>query len=115
MSTFIPLAVVLAGFVTQVGQAQPTFRFDITHTIGVDAPTAKKAFEDRTNLFNKCYADAHHHPIHGWISMTITVKQDGTITTGRVDDQAIGTNNDDFPECIHDKVLPKLAFPQLDH
>jgi hypothetical protein len=119
-------AVALTAFVTHVGQAaQPTFRVDVGNATGVDKDTVKKAFEARADLYGKCYADAGivkrlHHPIHGWVSVTIDIRQDGTISVGRIDDQAIGGSSrsesaSDFVDCMHDKVLPKLAFPGLDH
>ncbi len=120
-STLIPaFAFALAAFVTQVGQGTPPrFRIDVGNSIGVDAPTVKKAFEDRADLYGKCYSDAssvkQHQTIHGWVSITVDVKQDGTISVGRINDRAIGTGNSDFVDCMHDKVLPKLAFPPLDH
>ncbi len=117
-------AVALTAFVTQVGQAaQPTFRIDVGNTIGVDKDIVKKAYEDRADLYGKCYADAGtvkrlHHPIRGWVLITIDIRQDGTISVGRIDDQAIGTRTEsasDFVDCVQNKVLTKLAFPALDH
>jgi hypothetical protein len=127
MSTLIPaFAVLVAAFATQVGQAaQPTFRIDVGNTIGVDAATVKKAYEDRADLYGKCYAEAAtvkrlHHPIHGWVIIVLDIKQDGTISVGRIDDQQIGGSSrsesaSDFVDCMHEKVLPKLTFPALDH
>jgi hypothetical protein len=128
MATIISVfAVIVAASVTQVGQVgqavQPTFRIDMGNMRGVDAATVQKAFDDRVDVSKKCYADAAtvkrlHHAIRGWILMTIDIRQDGTITTARIDDQAIGTRAEsasDFVDCMQDKVLHKLAFPALDH
>ncbi len=125
MAPIVPaFAVALTAFVAQVGQAaQPTFKVDVGNTIGVDKDVVKKAFEDRADLYGKCYADAGtvkrlHHSFRGWVLITIDIRQDGTISIGRIDDQAIGTRAEpvsDFVDCMHDKVLPKLAFPGLDH
>ncbi len=125
MSTFISVfAVIVAASVTQLGQAaQPTFRIDMGNMRGVDAATVQKAFDDHVDVSKKCYADAAtvkrlHHAIRGWILMTIDIRQDGTISTARIDDRAIGTRAEpasDFVDCMQDKVLHKLAFPALDH
>ncbi len=122
MFNVIPtFAFMLVGFVTQIGQAaQPTFRIDVGTSRGVDAAAVKQAFEDRADLSRRCYASSHsvarlHHAIRGSLSITVDIRQDGTISVGRIDDQAIGANNGDFRDCIHDKMLPKLTFPALDH
>lgn len=120
----IPMfAIILAASVAQVGQARaPTFRVEMGNMRNLDAATVKKAFDDRKDLANKCYADAAtvkrlHHAIRGWILMTITVRKDGTVWYGRVDDQAIGTRTEsasDFIDCIQNKMLPKMTFPAVD-
>ena len=125
MSTFVSMfALIFGASVSHVGQAaQPTFRIDMGNMSGVDAATVKKAFDDRVGASNQCYADAatvkrRHHAIRGWIIISIVIRQDGTISTASVDDQAVSTRTEDasdFVDCIQAKVAHKLAFPALDH